>query len=110
MTTAVTRTGKSTGLYHDIGTSTHGCAVLNIATAQSRRMLSSSRKQPQMDHPRTVTDHTADRLNTLNTRLRECLLDAENVRARFTKAHDANVWPNLASAGRVPSDDDPKAN
>jgi hypothetical protein len=45
-------------------------------------------------------DNTLDRLHELSDRLAERLTEAEHVRARFTKAHDANVWPDLRPACR----------
>ena len=43
-------------------------------------------------------DDTLDRLHQLADRLTERLVDAECIRARFTKAHDANVWPDVGPA------------
>jgi hypothetical protein len=63
-----------------------------------------------MDRPKTVSDCTADRLQALTTRLRQCLVDAANVRARFMRALDANAWPDLRSVRRPRFDDDSKAN
>ena len=41
-----------------------------------------------------------DRLHKLADRLTECLADAERIRARVTKAHDANAWPDVRLASR----------
>ena len=46
-----------------------------------------------------VSDTTLDQIRVLTTRLTECLAEAQNIRARFTKARDANVWP-VPRAGR----------
>ena len=45
-------------------------------------------------------DDMLDRLHTLADRLTERLVDAERIRARFTKAHDANAWPDVRSASK----------
>ena len=45
-------------------------------------------------------DDTLDRLHQLADRLTERLVDAERIRARFTKAHDANAWPDVRSTSR----------
>ena len=42
-------------------------------------------------------DDILDRLHKLADGLIERLVDAERIRARFTKAHDANVWPDVRS-------------
>ena len=48
-----------------------------------------------------MSDYTLDRLRELTSRLTECLWEAEEIRARFTKArHEANAWPDLRSASR----------
>jgi hypothetical protein len=39
-------------------------------------------------------------LHELLNRLAERLAEAERIRARFTSAHNANVWPELRSASR----------
>jgi hypothetical protein len=55
-----------------------------------------------MLEPTTSGDNmAARRLNTLNIRLSERLAEAANIRARFTKAFDANVWPDLGSLSRL---------
>ena len=41
-----------------------------------------------------------DRLRKLADRLSERLVDAERIRARLTKAHDANAWPDVRSASK----------
>jgi hypothetical protein len=54
-----------------------------------------------MLEPTTSGDNMAGRrLNALNIRLSERLVEAANIRARFTKALDANVWPDLGSLSR----------
>jgi len=50
---------------------------------------------------KSVSDETLTRLHTLTARLSECLVEAEDVRSRLTKARDANVWPDLQPASRV---------
>jgi hypothetical protein len=81
---------------------------LNIAAVQAL-IGCLPQKVSAMDERKTVEDVTADRLHALSARLKECLVDAENVRARFTKAHDTNAWPDLASVGRRRFDDTSKA-
>ena len=43
----------------------------------------------------------ARRLNVLNIQLSKRLAEAAGIRARFTKALDANVWPDLSSLSRL---------
>ena len=52
-------------------------------------------------HKTVASDETLTRLHTLTARLTECLVEAEDVRSRLTKARDANVWPDLQPASRV---------
>ena len=48
-----------------------------------------------------MSDQTLDRLHALNARLAACLVEAEDIRARLTKArHDATTWPDLRHAPR----------
>ena len=54
-----------------------------------------------MQPHKTVNDETLTRLHALTDRLTECLVEAEDVRSRLTKARDANVWPDLQPASRV---------
>ena len=46
-------------------------------------------------------DKTLERLHELSDRLAENLTEAERVRERFTRAHDANIWPDLGPAFRA---------
>jgi hypothetical protein len=56
-----------------------------------------------MQHDKTVSDPTVERICDLKGRLQECLTEAEQVRARFTKAREeATKWPDVEGAfGRV---------
>ena len=49
---------------------------------------------------KAVSDHRVERLHALADRLSQCLREAEAIRARCTKAHDANAWPDLRSVSR----------
>ena len=50
-------------------------------------------------------NETLDRLHALTARLTECLLEAEGIRARLTRArHDATPWPDLRRASRIHTD------
>jgi hypothetical protein len=52
-----------------------------------------------MQQHKTVGDHTVDRLYELTARLQDCLTDAEQIRARLTKARDTYpAWPDLEGA------------
>lgn len=48
-----------------------------------------------MPQPKVISDNTPARLNQLTARLQERLVEAEDIRIRFTKALDANAWPNV---------------
>ena len=53
-------------------------------------------------HPlKAPSDQTAERLEELTDRLTERLWEAEGVRARLTKARNANVWPDLQSMSQM---------
>ena len=54
-----------------------------------------------MQQRKTASDETLARLHALAARLAECLVEAEDVRSRLTKAHDSNIWPDLEPASRV---------
>ena len=49
-------------------------------------------------------DLTVDRLYELTARLKACLVEAEDIRARLTKARDANKWPDLRAAAQLLAD------
>jgi hypothetical protein len=49
-------------------------------------------------HDEFVSDRTVDRIYELTDRLEERLNDAEYLRERLTKAHNANRWPDLEGA------------
>ena len=49
-------------------------------------------------------DNTLDRLYNLKNQLQERLAEAEEVRARYIKAHDANNWPDLPSTSQPVTD------
>jgi len=52
-----------------------------------------------------MSDQTLDRLHALNARLTACLVEAEDIRARLTRArHDATTWPELRHASRLHAD------
>jgi hypothetical protein len=56
-------------------------------------------------HPlKAPSDQTVERLRELTARLTERLWEAEDIRARITKARDANVWPDLQSMSRLFND------
>ena len=42
-----------------------------------------------------MIDHRIDEIRALTDRLQKCLVDAERVRARFTKALERDSWPNV---------------
>ena len=49
-----------------------------------------------------MSDQTLDRLHALTTRLAECLLEAEGIRARLARARlNATTWPDLGRASRM---------
>ena len=47
-----------------------------------------------------MKDETVDQLQTLTSRLQECLVEAKDLRMRLTAALSANVWPDVPSASR----------
>lgn len=51
-----------------------------------------------------MRDLTVDRLYELTARLKACLVEAEDIRARLTKARDANKWPDLRAAAQLLAD------
>ena len=52
-----------------------------------------------------MSDQTLDRLHALTARLTVCLLEAEDIRARLTRARrDATTWPDLRQASRPNAD------
>jgi len=50
---------------------------------------------------KSASDATLERLHELKDRLTECLVDAEDIRARIAEARDANAWPDLGPAARL---------
>lgn len=54
-----------------------------------------------MDRSNSLKDDTLRRLNSLTDVLKAHLEEAEDVRARFTKAHEADAWPDLRAATQV---------
>jgi hypothetical protein len=59
-----------------------------------------------MDQPKATNDASLDRLYAVTAKLDDRLMEAADVRARFTKARDANVWPDLGSLSRLLTDND----
>ena len=57
-----------------------------------------------MQPPKAPSDQTVARLRELTSRLTERMWEAEDIRARLTKARDANVWPDLQSMSRLFND------
>ena len=56
-------------------------------------------------HPlKAPSDQTVETLRELTARLAERMWEAEDIRARLTKARDANVWPDLQSMSRLFND------
>jgi hypothetical protein len=51
-----------------------------------------------VDHLRAVNDDNLARLYTLTAKLTERLADAQNVRARLTKALAMNAWPDVRAS------------
>jgi hypothetical protein len=47
---------------------------------------------------------TLDRLHGMTVKLKDRLIEAEDIRVRFTKARDANRWPHLISMSRLFTD------
>jgi hypothetical protein len=58
---------------------------------------------------KAASDQTANRLNALNAGLRARLVEAEEIRTRFTKARDANIWPDLGSVSWIFTDRDSRS-
>ena len=56
-----------------------------------------------MHRSKVETDPTF-RLDTLAAGLKYRLVEAEDIRGRFTKAFDANLWPTRRSLSRVFAD------
>jgi hypothetical protein len=54
-----------------------------------------------------MPDNTLERLHDLNYELQERLAEAEDVRVRYVKAHQANTWPDLRSTSQ-PSTGEPE--
>jgi predicted trehalose synthase len=53
-------------------------------------------------HPlKAPSDQTSEQLLELTDRLTERLWEAEDIRARLTRARDANVWPDLQSMSQM---------
>jgi hypothetical protein len=65
------------------------------------------RAKHQMHPAKVMRDDTVARLSALATQLQECLADAQDIRARFTKARAANMWPDLPSRAPPLTDDSP---
>jgi hypothetical protein len=61
-------------------------------------------KGSQMHRPKVETDRTLIRLDILAAGLTHRLVEAEDIRNRFTKAFDANLWPTRRSLSRVFAD------
>ena len=57
-----------------------------------------------MPQPYAVNDHTLARLRTLAAQLNERLGEAEDLRTRFTKAREANLWPDMRLASQLLAD------
>lgn len=49
----------------------------------------------------TAHGDTLDRLHEMTVTLKDRLIEAEDIRVRFTKARDANRWPHLVSMSRL---------
>ena len=47
-----------------------------------------------------TNDDTVARLHSLTDELTERLTEAQDVRTRFTKAHDADSWPDMRLAAQ----------
>ena len=55
-----------------------------------------------------LRDDTVDRIYELTDRLQERLADAERIRARYSRAHERNQWPDLDGAvARLVSNPEP---
>ena len=57
-----------------------------------------------MDQLKAMNDDALARLYTLTAQLKERLLEAEDVRARFIRAHDADAWPDMRLASQLLAD------
>lgn len=57
-----------------------------------------------MHRSRVEPDPTLIRLDTRPARLKDRPVEAEDIRNRFTKAFDANLWPTRRSLSRVFAD------
>jgi hypothetical protein len=57
-----------------------------------------------MHRPKVETDTTLIRLDTLAAGLNHRLVEAEDIRIRFRKALDANLWPTRRSLSRMFAD------
>ena len=81
------------------------CAVLNITMAWCPvNLCLSQERQFDMHPPKAPSDQTVARLRKITAGLTERMSEAENIRARLTKARDANVWPDLQSMSRLFND------
>ena len=56
------------------------------------------------DQRHTVRVDSLDRLHEMAATLKDRLVEAEDIRARFVKALDANRWPDLPSMSRLFTD------
>jgi len=84
-----------------------GCAVLNSWAVGSGAILPFPLETDVPQHK--SSDDTVGRIYELTDRLQERLKEAERIRARYTRAHDANIWPNLDGAiARLLSERDPR--
>ena len=59
-----------------------------------------------MSVPTHPDDNVTQRLNALKLQLSERLTEAADIRGRFTKALDANLWPDLGSLSRLLANND----
>jgi hypothetical protein len=57
-----------------------------------------------MHRPTSETNPTLIRLQLLAAGLKERLVEAEDIRVRFRKALDANLWPDRRSLSRTFAD------
>ena len=75
------------------------CLLLRVLSGTSARRASAL--LCRMSEPSISSENmAARRLNALNIQLSKRLAEATRIRARFTKALDANVWPDLSSLSR----------
>jgi hypothetical protein len=56
-----------------------------------------------------LSDTPVTRLNDLAAQLQERMGEAEEIRIRFTKARDANVWPDMRLATQLLEDANSRA-